>query len=246
MSLHKYKSQLLTVLLIAVGVLFSFCNKNKFENISRQENLDPFKELVIESTFNVYLTQDTTYSIRLEGSKEFVDQVSYHIENSKLYIKMNGRNLWLHPKQNSVNVYINSDSLHIIWANETSYVTTLTPIVSPEFGIVMGGKLQEADLDLNCHTFFFWNVHPCGGKLTLHGQCNELKLWNFALMQVDASALTTGFALVDNNAKTDCEVNVTGQLDYSILGAGNIILHGNPSQIVEGAITSTGKLIRVP
>ena len=108
----------------------------------------------------------------------------------------------------------------------------------------MASKLNEAVLQLNCTTFYYWNNHPCGGKLTLSGTVQNLRIWNFALMSVEAKDLTAYDALVENSSQGDCEVTVTGKLEYSIKNSGNIYLHGHPPQIVLKEKTSTGELIQ--
>ena len=77
----------------------------------------------------------------------------------------------------------------------------------------------------------------------MSGKTEELKIWNTAIMSVDAKNLVTEYALVENDSKGVCEVNVTNRLDYKIKGKGDIHLYGNPPEINEGEVSSTGKLI---
>jgi hypothetical protein len=98
-------------------------------------------------------------------------------------------------------------------------------------------------LDLDCETFYFWNNFPCGGKVTLSGNTNILKIWNVALMAVDASKLHTSTALIENASKGDCKIFSTQSVTYTLTGEGNLYVKGNPAEIIKMEESSTGTLI---
>ena len=120
----------------------------------------------------------------------------------------------------------------------------MSPITSTEFGLVLTGKSNQANLELNGNIFYYWNNFPTGGKLTLSGKTEILKIWNFDLMSVDAKNLTSKYAIVENSSKGDCAVTVLNKLEYKISGEGNIQLYGEPSEIIETGLFSTGRLIQ--
>jgi hypothetical protein len=152
---------------------------------------------------------------------------------------------WLSPEGNKVKLYITSNLLYEILPNATCSITTVNPIISDEFRIVMGHspKLTEINLTLACKSFLYWNNHQCGGKVTLSGQADNVFLYAYALMSIDAGQLNTQYAFVENNSKGDCEVFVNDVLEYSIRGVGNIYVRGNPREVVLHEQTSSGRLI---
>ena len=103
----------------------------------------------------------------------------------------------------------------------------------------------EADLELNCDVFYYWN-NPNGSYMKLRGQVDELKLWNSGLSQVDASELQTRYALVDTGSQGPCRVRPSETLEYSITGIGDIYCAGNPPSIILRQKTGDGQLILVP
>ncbi len=105
-------------------------------------------------------------------------------------------------------------------------------------------KANQANLELACNSFYYWNNFPTGGKLTLTGAVDILTLWNTAIMSVDAKELTARSALVDNSSKENCEITVLEKLEYSISGVGDIHLYGSPREIIENEISSSGRLIQ--
>lgn len=221
------------------------CKKENSEKESIEVKLHEFSAVTLNSTFDVFLIQDTLYSVKIVADESFINDVVYNVSDTTLFLSVNSGSLWLKPKKNKISVYISCDSLKFLKANETCMIRTVNPIVSSEFGMVLNGKLNEANLDLAGDVFYYWNVHPCGGKIVLNGNINYLKLWNVGLMEVDAINLMTVQALVDNKSKAPVRVNVTGRLEYKISGEGNIYLKGNPSEIIEEEVTSSGRLVTV-
>ncbi len=231
---------------LLIGFLLLFACKK--DNIDRREinvKLQKFNVIDVNSTFDVFLTQDTAFSLKIVGEEKFVNDVVYQVNDNVLSLSVNSGSLWLSPKRNKISVFINCDSLKLLNVNETSMIKTLTPIVTHEFGMIMNGKLNEAELDLAGDVFYYWNIHPCGGKITLKGDVNVLKLWNVGLMEIDALNLTTSAALIENKSKGSCSINVIDKLEYRISGEGNIYLKGNPAEIIENELSSTGRLIVV-
>jgi hypothetical protein len=227
---------------IVFAVLLASCKKNNPES-STYESLNSFSEIEVNSNFDVYLVEDSIFSIEIKGFKKAISNVDYIIESGILKIDNNQKYKFTHPKTNKITLYIHSEPLETVTVNETCFIRTVNPITSEDFGLILKSKANYAELDLAGNTFYCWNNFPCGGKLTLHGTTNLLKLWNTAILSVDAKDLVASYALVQNSSKGLCEVNVTNKLEYSLLGDGNIELYGNPPIQNQIEKSGTGKLI---
>lgn len=208
-----------------------------------EKSLIEFDTVSLQSVFEVYLTQGTQNTIRLEGAQKIIEKIDIAVENNTLTLVNNFKGNWIHPKNNKIKVFITTNGLSRINAYETCNIKTTNTLIGNEIGLVMTSKLNEATLDLNCNSFYFWNNFPCGGKVILTGKTYELKLWNYALMSVDASGFETTVAAIDNFSKGDCSVNCAQKITYSIRGTGNIYLQGNPPDVIKMEESSTGKLI---
>jgi hypothetical protein len=226
-------------------ILFLFISCGNDEEMSNvYYETEAFEYVELDDAFNVYVEEDSTYAVEIIATEDNLLQINVEVENGVLRITDNRKNKWMSPENNRVEVYIKAPPLKKITAAEGCHIKSLSPITSNEFGIVFTGRVNEADLELNCGTFYYWNNHPCGGRLTLTGEVNMLKIWNFALVSVDAKTLTAGSALVENSSKGDCVVTVLNRLEYSIAGEGNICLYGNPEEVIENEVSSTGRLIK--
>jgi hypothetical protein len=234
------------ICLITLTVVFASCSEENNEQVSEFADLPPFSEIQVNHVFHIFLQQDTSFSIRISGNREIIEGVRYIVENGVLTLTNESGMMWIKPENHKVELWIRADRLKKVTINEASFVETANPIITEEFGLVTGNKYAEAKLELDNAIFYFWNNFPCGGKLTLMGNTQSLRIWNYVIMSVDARHLAARNALIDNYSKGDCIVNVQEKIEYSIHGTGNIYLYGDPEEIILQERTGSGQLIRMP
>lgn len=222
--------------------LFFACTKNN-DTVVKEIKLDGFHSIELNSPFDVLLQEDTHFFIELKGNADFIKKVAYTISDSVLIIENEAKNKWLHPRTNHVEIVVHAPPLKLVTANETCFIKTVNPITSENFGLILKSKSNEANLNLDCHNFYYWNNFPTGGKVKLSGQSEELAIWNCAIMTVDAIELNVGKAYIENSSKGNCTLNVSEQIECKITGNGNVELYGNPSVINLLEESGDGKLV---
>lgn len=234
------------IILFLPGILFTCesCGKGDDEIILQQFDLPAFDSIELDAVFDVEIIEDEHYSLQITGTADVTKDLTYKIQNEKLIITNSNIKLWTHPKTNPPKLTISCKGLTRIEAKETCNIKSLNTITTETFGILLGGKLNIAELMLDCKNFYYWNTSPVGGRLTLKGKADNIAIYNGALMEVDADEFPCDLATVYNGSKSDVHVFVRQKLDYSISGTGNIYLSGNPAEIVAGELYSTGRLIR--
>jgi hypothetical protein len=240
-----FLSRRLSVLFI--GCFLLSCEEQEYKEANYYEDLLPFHSVELNSVFDVYLIQDSIYSLKITADEAVIENIVFSIEEGILRIENTSNLKWLNPETNKVKLYIRANRLREIFPNETCYIKSVNPIISEEFRVVMGHhpKLAELDLEVNSGTLFYWNNHQCGGKLTVRGKTRVLNAYTFGYMSVDAVGLSADFAVIENNSKADFKVWVNDTIHCSIGGVGNIYLYGNPDEVLLYEQTSEGKLIRM-
>lgn len=223
----------------AIFLLLS-CKK---ESLTKSIALNDFNQITFNSHFEVILIQGNEHKVEFVGYEKAIEQIEYKITDSTLTLENTSNFLWANPDKNKIKVFITFKSLKKVNANESCEITNQGTLSGDELGVFFASKLNEAKLNLAYNTFYYYNNHPCGGKLTLEGTCGFLKIWNYALMQVDASALISDHVLIENHSKGDCSVNTSKLIEYSVFGEGNIYCYGNPSDLIEHNLGSKGKFI---
>lgn len=231
--------------LIALLLLTCWSCAKKDISYSTTTKLESFAKIELHSTFHVHLIEDTVFSVRAIGRQDVVEGLIFTISDSTLKIEDPRRSEWRTPRSNKVELHISAPPLKELTTFEACDIKSTTPITSEEFGLILGGKANEASLQLNCGTFYYWSGSVSGGKIILTGATNTLKLWNTGLVQIDAHELNTNYALVENKSRGNCEVKVSTKLDYAVLNSGDIIVYDSPEEVIEmdSDESATGKLI---
>jgi hypothetical protein len=230
------------IITFVVGLLFFSCSKEPDWKEAFQI-LEPFQTIELNSSFQVYLIQDSVYSLRIEADKDVVENIKAKVESGVLKIADESGWKWLRPTKNKVKLYISCNRPKTLMVNETCNIETINPIISQEFGMIMASKLNEANLAFQCSVVYFFNNHPMGGKITMRGTTDRLKLWPTALVQIDARDLQANVALVENSSKGDVHVRCTEALIYRISNIGNIYYHGIPNKFEFLGDSGKGELL---
>lgn len=223
-------------------LLFTFaCTKSTIK--TKYQQLNNFYKIEVNGSFNVVLIKDTVNKLEIICDDKIIDDIIFSVTQNTLILSEEIKTKWLKPKIETPIIKIHYTDVSEMVVNQTSNVTTENAIKQDYFGIVLKSKANAANLNLDCKNFYYWNNYPSGGKLTLTGKATELNIWNAAIMSVDASALISQKALVENNSKADCIINVADSLKYTISNAGNIINVTIPNAIETLNHDGNGQLI---
>ena len=206
--------------------------------------VEPFDTLFLHASFEVTLKQGDHFGIEVSGATEVTESITYQVNDRTLLLDNKDGALWKHPKLDPPTVIVTFKTLSKIHAEETCNIVSADTIHMDTLGLTLGSKLNQANLQLDCHLFYYWNTSPIGGQIILSGRADYVRFYNGSLMAIRADQLKTHSATVANGSKSDIHVFTDQQLFYSITGTGNIYLTGNPVDIQAGLITSTGKLIQ--
>lgn len=231
------------LIVILIFILLLSCDKHR--NVVVIRDLEPFSGLFVNSSFDIQIHPDTSFRIMLSGSSDIVDEIEVSMLADTLIIENHFSAKWLRPTDHPIKVDLYCDSLERIVLNESCNLRSSGPIHSDEVGLIAVSRLNIVDLEFDANTVFYWNNFPCNGSIVFRGETQNLKIWNTALMRVDASELNSSYVLVENDSGVECKVIANDILDYSITGAGNIIVSGNPEIISAGELSGSGQLILI-
>lgn len=229
-------------MIICIMTTFISCTGEGDDVSSVSLLVDPFDSIVLDEIFEVIIQSGELYGITLEAPTDLLSKVELEQTGKKITLTHFGFGNWSHPKRPLPRLFISSPSWKYLDAIQTCRIESLETIRTDSFTLVLGSKLNIADLDLDCQHFKFYTSGPTGGRVTLTGSSDLVEIYNGALMEVDASELLSQFATVENESRADVYVYVTHRLDYSIRGIGNIYVTGDPDEIVPGEILSKGRL----
>jgi len=217
------------------------CHKQDNSSVI-EKKLSEYDTLILNSVLDVELIQDTINYIRLQSHPTVLKHLETEVTNGNLFIENTYNGNFLMPEQSKVWIQLHTNGLSKIIVNQTCLVHNTVPLTGKELGLVMAGKVNQADLVLQCETFYYWNNFPCGGQIKLSGQVKNLKLWNVALMGIDAKGLQSENALVENNGKADCKITCSQHFTGKLTGDGHILLWGKPTTVMLNEQSGAGEL----
>lgn len=230
--------------IVIAAVLLDSCSSHEELVTSEIFSLEAFDTIMLEAVFDVELIQGDEFSIQYSGDVQAVEKIMFEVREKTLTVSNSNVALWTRPSLDPPLIKITAKSFEHVQANETCYVYSTDTLTSEKFGIVMGSKLNFANLILNCNLVYSWNASPCGGEIILSGKTKYIHLYPSNLISIDARRLPAEYAIIETSSKSDVQVHVTQQLNYSITGTGNIYVTGDPPDLVPGDITSSGRLIQ--
>lgn len=223
------------------------CSKNPDADfVTREIAVTDFHTIAIEGVYEIELVQDTVCKLTVTAPPRVFEKNTFSVSDSVLTMHEKHGSHWLHPRESNTKVVIHVNRLKRLDVHETCNIRTAGPLghTTDEIGMVVDyAKMMEADLELDCGTFYYWN-DPNGAYVTLRGRTENLKLWNTGLAQVDAAALTAMYVLADNGSQGQLRVRAMQTLEYKLSNTGNIAYYGSPPQINALGNTGTGQLIK--
>ncbi len=182
---------------------------------------------------NVCLSMDTAEYMIVTGIPEVAEGVEGVVHNGTLTLNSTYSFKMFRPAANKPEIRLHLCSVSRIEAAEACGITCEGQVTGGEIGLIVMAKYADIDLDLGCHTVYYWDYSLSGGKIVLTGTTDELKIWNFSLMTFDASGLVSGRVLCENSAQSPCYVRAVDELKYSIKGQGDIYYYGHPASIID-------------
>lgn len=236
----------LAAALLMLGA-FSCTDEPDADFVTREFTVTDFHTIEIDGVYEIELVQDTVCKVTMTASPRVFKKNTISVSDSVLTMHEKHGSHWLHPRESNSKVVIHVNHLKRLNVHEACSLRTNGPLGRPseEIGMVVDyAKMMEADLELGCGTFYYWN-DPNGAHIKLRGRANNLKLWNTGLAQVDATGLTANYVLADNGSQGEVKVRVMETLEYKLSSTGNICYSGSPLQINNQGITGTGKLVKI-
>lgn len=228
-------------LIAVLAIALTGCSKVQY--VSEIYELDEFREIAFYSAFDVKFHNSDIPRIKVSGASDVLEEIELEQSEGVVKIYNHLKQKWTRPGDSRVQLDVYIDTLNLITAHETCFLTSTDGIKSKELGLVVGSKLNIAELKLDVDKFYYWNNFPCSGTLDFTGRADEFVVWNVALMQVDSRNCESKTAYIENSAQVDCIVQVSERLEYNIKGSGNIVVYGNPTEIIAVGTEGSGSLI---
>ena len=235
------------VFLIVVLNLLNGCGKSTFfpdDPASVDHTLPAFTDIHVNSIFDVELKNDSVYSIRIEGDKGLIENISFDVVADSLILSDNNSFSWL-PDYPRSKLIIGVPELRRIWINSPSFVYSTDTLSLTRFSVFSVGLVAEVDLTLKANNLYFTTDYNNFGYYILRGAVHEADIRTYGSVQLDAKELSINNANVRNYSTGDSFVRVENRLRAWLGHYGNIYYSGSPDNIVIEYMESRGRLINL-
>lgn len=224
-------------------VLLISCEKRTGEIIREERKIDYFNEIEINDIFNIYIKQDSTEKIMLEGGENVLPEIITKVEEGVLKIYNENSLRWTRDYER-VSIWVTVVNLNKIAMFEPSNVVGLDTVKGDNLTIYALAGMNEGNLLLNYDYINFGSSHSTGGKMTIEGKVNRIRIECYNSLHLDAGNLLAKNVDALNKSIGDISVYCTNELKVNIRNDGNIYYKGNPDSII-AEIKGNGKLIEI-
>ncbi|MFM1807960.1 MAG: hypothetical protein RLZZ242_685 [Bacteroidota bacterium] len=203
-------------------------------------DLDAYDELMVGGDFKVIISEELSGSLRLEGPKDAIDEVSVTLRNQKLRIEKKKSSYWMNFGKGSerVTVTVPSTAFKGIYLSGSGNLSGAIQAAHDLKVVVSGSGSIESDIQ-NAHS-----VHASvsgSGDLELTGSCDTLTLQIAGSGNIHAEALTAKVVEAKIAGSGNGRIHVSERLSASIAGSGNLTYSGNPNK-VDKSVAGSGRI----
>jgi Putative auto-transporter adhesin, head GIN domain len=240
---------LFAVILISL-VLLSIASFTFGQTTKKTLELADFKSIYVNSNYTVYLKQTNKQEVIVEALPEIFQVTDIKVDNGILMINIDrkpdspNKSIWAKIDDIKLNptmkVYVSMKNVNELQVNGGGKIVSENSIATDfiTLGVAGSGSL---DVDIKGNTV---KAEVTGsGKLNLRGYASSLD----ALL--GGAGSITGFDCPLENAKVrlsgsgNCELNVTNQLDATVMGSGTLKHKGNTKNVTK-KVYGTGLIDR--
>ena len=240
-------SRLIFTGLLPLLALLHGCGKSIFfadDPAVIEHPLPAFAEIKVNSVFDIELRNDSLYSIRLEGNKGLIENISFDIVADTLKLSDDNSFVWL-PDYPRTKLVISMPEMRRIgvWLNSPAKLYSSDTLSLSRLSVFSIEKMAEIDLTLNTNYLSFNTDYNNFGYYILRGITHEADLRTYGSAHLDAGELHVNNASVRNVSIGDTYIHVENQLRAWLIHYGNIYYSGSPDDVVIEYMESRGRLI---
>lgn len=230
----------LLILGIVCSLTITSCQKivNIGPIVTEERNVTGFTDIDSKGSFNVFVTQGSTYKVMLEGGQNILNVVETTVKDKELIIKVkNGRVI---SNNTEITVYITMPDIQSLEVSGSGDIDVQHDLITSDINLKVSGSgsihvpYMEAD-ELEAKISGSGRIDVDGG--TVYREQLNIK----GSGDIDLFDLIAAKAKIQISGSGSVYVHVTDQLDVEISGSGDVHYKGNPT--VETSISGSGTLI---
>ncbi len=238
--------------LITILIFASSCKKEHMcdcfirtgDITTQSRDLADFETIVAKDIFNVYISDDTTNSITIEGGENLIKNIFTEIENETLLIENQNTCNWTRSYKKDLYIYISATNLKNISIEGPINLYSTNTLKFDTLRIDINTGISSLDIDVdNSHTSL--RIHSGTGDYKLSGKTNYSYLYSCGNSYINAQNLITNFTHIVHRSTGSSNVNVKEKFLIENIEHGTVYYTGNPDEKTIQNISKNGSLIKL-
>lgn len=215
------------------------CVKGTGEQVIEQREISGFKRLHIEDHINVFITEDTKFSVKVSAGKNLIKLVKTELNGDELSIRNDNKCNFMRSYKKSINIYIHMPVLKYVLHDGSGKIESTNTITTDTFDLRTRSS-GDIEITLNNGKLL---THLAGtGDMILKGYTGEHACYATGYGFIRANQLNTDYTWLFSNTTGNAYLDVNNLLIVLMHNTGDVYYRPSPSTI-QSTITGSGKLL---
>lgn len=207
---------------------------------TKNYSISGFTEVNLAGNMDVYLTQGSTYSVRVEADENLFDYLEVEKDGNELEISAT-RGYNLRPRA-GLKVFVTAPTFEAAELAGSGKIISQSKITNAKRIRINVAGSGDVQLDVNAPEV---KADVAGsGSVTLNGETKEFLVDIAGSGDVRAFNLMTEVSKIDIAGSGNVEVSASRELDVDVAGSGNVLYKGDPrvkqSKMGSGGVRKAG------
>jgi hypothetical protein len=211
------------------------------QTITENRPVGNFASIRASGGYTIYLTQDSTVSLKLEGEKDDVARVVTEVVNGALVIKHKSGIRLFSFDHDDVKVYIGFKDINAIELSGSNDLIGQKSLRFKDLGIEVSGS---GDIDLDLQAAKVDADLSGSGDLSLKGSSDELIVDASGSSDIKCLDLKAKKVALSISGSGDAQLDVSGELKIEISGSGDVKYRGNPVKVNQ-SVSGSGDIEKI-
>ncbi|MBD1392512.1 DUF2807 domain-containing protein [Mucilaginibacter sp. ZB1P21] len=219
--MKSLKTLLMAAALVAVNTLsFAKANTNKSFG-SEDRHLSGFNAVSVAGSFDVYITQGSSESVKVEAPDDVIDRIVTEVEGGvlKIYNKKNNGMTWNWNGNKKIVVYVSIKDVNMVSLAGSGDVYFKGGLHAPSLKLKLAGS---GDLTGKVDVRSLESSLSGSGDITISGRAESSSVSVVGSGDFTGQNLATANTIVKVAGSGDARVNATDKLEASVVGSGDV------------------------
>ena len=207
------------------------------QSTTEDRHLSGFNAVSVGGSFDVYITQGSTESVKVTAPKDIIGRIITEVEGNtlKIYTKRDGDNNWHWGSNKKMVIYVAIKDVNAITLSGSGDVFFKEGIKANSLKLRLSGS---GDLTGRLNVKTLESSIAGSGDITINGSADNSSVSVVGSGDYTAQNLVTVTTTVRVAGSGDARVNASEKLDASVIGSGDVHYTGSVKNVNSSKVGS--------